>query len=65
MKSKIQPLPICSCCGIRGEGFKTRQGEWMLYDCANREMREAQESAEADLGDMDRKGMVEEALVAS
>lgn len=56
--------PSCSCCGKRGEGFKTRQGEWMLFDCANREFREAQEDAEADLGDMDRKGAIEAELVS-
>lgn len=65
MKSKIQPLPTCHCCGDRGEGFATREGEWMLYDCANREMRDAQENADADYGDMDRKGALEEAMVAS
>lgn len=45
--------PACSCgCDERGEGFWTRQSEWMLYDCADREFREAQESADEDYGDM-------------
>lgn len=54
----------CSCCGERGEGFKTRQGEWVLLDCANREFQRAQENAEADQGDMERKAEIEEALVS-